>query len=118
MKLSNRIVKLRKINNWERDDLAKRLGVSYSTISKYETDNRQPDLKTLERLSDIFDVTVDYLIGKSDDPKLTAEQERIIDEETKELLDLLDQLPDEERKKYLDKFKAYVDISTHAREND
>jgi|SRR5690625_521992 len=118
MKLSNRIIELRKKNNWDREDLAKRLGVSYSTISKYETDNRQPDLKTLERLSDIFDVTVDYLIGKSDDPRFTEKQERMIDKETQEILDLLNQLPEEERKEYLAKFKAYVDIATHAKDKD
>jgi len=118
MKLSSRIVELREKNNWERDDLATRLGVSYSTIAKYETDKRQPDLKTLERLSEIFDVTVDYLIGRSNDPDLTAKQERLIDKETEEILELLDQLPRDMKKHYLELFKAHTENSERARDKN
>ncbi|SET76751.1 transcriptional regulator [Oceanobacillus limi] len=68
MEFGNRLSYLRKRNKWSRDDLANRLGVSYSTISKYESGSREPGFETLQKISNIFDVTTDYLIGKTDNP--------------------------------------------------
>ncbi|MEN2765795.1 helix-turn-helix domain-containing protein [Ornithinibacillus xuwenensis] len=65
MGFSSRLTSLRKNRGLSRDDLAEKLGVSYSTISKYESGSREPDFGTLQKISDIFDVTTDYLIGKS-----------------------------------------------------
>ena len=44
------------------------LGVTRSTICQYEKGNRQPDLQTLKKLSNFFEVSVDYLIGNTDVP--------------------------------------------------
>ncbi|KRG12146.1 helix-turn-helix domain-containing protein [Lederbergia galactosidilytica] len=74
MKFSDRLSRLRKEKKLSRDDLASKLGISYSTVSKYETGTREPDFKTLEAISDIFDVTIDYLLGKSDQPNLTEQE--------------------------------------------
>lgn len=57
---------LRAERNMLQKDLAKLLGISSKTISGYERDERRPDMKTLQDLASIFGVTVDYLIGKSD----------------------------------------------------
>ena len=46
-------------------DLAAKLQISRSTISMYETDERQPDFETLEAIADIFNVDMNYLLGKS-----------------------------------------------------
>ena len=48
------------------NELAERLGVSQQTISKYENGSREPDLENLIRMSKIFHVTTDYLLGLDD----------------------------------------------------
>lgn len=50
---------------YTQDSLAEALGLSRSTISMYENGNREPDFKTLERIADLFQVDLDYLLGRS-----------------------------------------------------
>ena len=48
--------------------LATALSMSQNTISRYETLERQADYKTLIRIADYFCVSVDYLLGRTDNP--------------------------------------------------
>ena len=66
MAFSERLKQLRDEKDMSREELAGHLGMSYSTIAKYETGNRFPDQQTLLKIADIFDVSIDYLLGKSD----------------------------------------------------
>ena len=50
------------------EEIAKYLGVARGTIARYENGQREPDQYTLQKLADFFDVSVDYLIGRSDIP--------------------------------------------------
>lgn len=45
-------------------DLANKLNITKSNISKYENNIVDPSLEILKTMSDIFDVSVDYLLGK------------------------------------------------------
>jgi len=47
-------------------ELAEKLGVSQQTISKYERGTREPDNETLVKLAEIFNCSIDYLLGKTD----------------------------------------------------
>lgn len=49
--------------------LADELGVAQSTIANWEGGRREPNHETLVKLADFFQVTVDYLMGRSDDPQ-------------------------------------------------
>lgn len=49
-------------------ELAKRLNVSFQTVSKYEKDINQPDAEKLKLISNILDCSADYLIGNSNFP--------------------------------------------------
>lgn len=61
--------RLREEKGITQKDLGKIAGVSDRTIGYYETDNRFPtDSEILKKLSDYFDVTIDYLLGKTDNP--------------------------------------------------
>ncbi|GIO25560.1 helix-turn-helix domain-containing protein [Ornithinibacillus bavariensis] len=71
MKFNNRLQLIRKEKKLSRAELADMLGISYSTVAKYESGTREPDLDTLEKISIIFNVTTDYLLGKSDKSHLT-----------------------------------------------
>lgn len=71
--LGERILQQRTTRNWSQVDLAKRLGVAKQTISNWENDNIQPSIEMLVRLSRIFGVTTDYLLGLEDIPRLEVE---------------------------------------------
>jgi transcriptional regulator with XRE-family HTH domain len=51
-----------------RKELADKLAVSHWAIAKYETDERVPDHDIIAKLSAVFNVTTDYLLGRTDDP--------------------------------------------------
>lgn len=50
-------------------DLCAELGISIMTYYRYERGDREPSLSTLIALADIFDVSLDYLVGRSDEPR-------------------------------------------------
>lgn len=49
-------------------ELAKRLKISRSAVSMYESGLREPDFETLERIADFFNVNMDRLLPKKDAP--------------------------------------------------
>lgn len=60
---------IRKERKLRQQDLADYLRITVSAYGNYELGQREPDLSTLCKLSDYFDVSVDYLIGNTDDPR-------------------------------------------------
>ena len=52
------------------DQLAALVGLEKSSISTYENDMRQPSYETLVRFADVFNVSVDYLLGRRNDRQL------------------------------------------------
>lgn len=48
--------------------LAMELNMNQNSISRYETGEREADYKTLIALADYFNVSIDYLLGRTDDP--------------------------------------------------
>ena len=60
-----RLKKLREQERLSQESLALKLNVSQSTISAYETGERTPDLETFIKIADLFNVSLDYLCGKS-----------------------------------------------------
>lgn len=64
--LGNRIKKERENLGLSREDLAKKLGVSYSAIAMYEQGNREPNNEITLKMCEIFGCTMDYLMGQSE----------------------------------------------------
>lgn len=62
----NRIKELRKDKKINQLKLAMDLNITQASISKYEIGAREPSLEILEKMSDYFDVSTDYIIGRSD----------------------------------------------------
>lgn len=62
------ISKLRDRNKLTQEELAKRVGISRAALSHYEKNRREPDYETLERIADYFEVNVDYLLGRTNNP--------------------------------------------------
>ena len=63
MKLSDKIVGLRKSNGMSQEDLAEKLDVSRQAISRWESGAAMPDANNILQLSKLFDVTTDYLLN-------------------------------------------------------
>ena len=57
---------LREEFNLTQQDLANRLKSSKSVIGLYESETRKPSLEVLVKLSEIFNCSIDYILGKSD----------------------------------------------------
>lgn len=66
--LSKRLIEVRKQNGYTRKQLAEELGRPYRTITNYETGEHEPGHKYLIEIAKKFGVTVDYLVGRSDNP--------------------------------------------------
>ncbi|MBC5721488.1 helix-turn-helix transcriptional regulator [Flintibacter sp. NSJ-23] len=65
-KLSDRLFLLRKERHLTQGDAAKGMGVPFSTYRRYEKREREPDASTLVRMADFYQVTLDYLVGRSE----------------------------------------------------
>lgn len=46
------------------------LDMSQNTISRYESGEREPGIAELIRIADYFRVSIDYLVGRTDDPAM------------------------------------------------
>ena len=63
-----RLKDLRKENGMTQIELATALGVSSGTVAMWETGKRKPSFEMLEKLTQVFDKRIDYILGASDDP--------------------------------------------------
>ncbi|MEW6698701.1 MAG: helix-turn-helix transcriptional regulator [Bacillota bacterium] len=111
MSLGNRLKTLREENNLSREELANLLGLSYWAISKYENNERIPDHETLNKIADYFKITIDYLLGRSNDP--SPSPKTTIDEEWPEVANILrrngKKLTPEDKKRIVKIIKAAVE---------
>lgn len=65
-----RLKLLRKQKHMSQLSLAMKLNTTQMSISRYKTGKREPDLKTLILIADFFDVSIDYLLERTDNPKM------------------------------------------------
>ncbi|MCK8825363.1 helix-turn-helix domain-containing protein [Fuchsiella alkaliacetigena] len=68
-----RLKELRKKEELSQRELAKKLNLSGSTIGMYEAGKRKPDSDTLQKIASFFDVSVDYLLGRTNERKSADE---------------------------------------------
>ena len=93
---TDRIKQLRKQKGLTQKEMAEAVGVGVSTIAMWESGKRTPSFKLLNDLSDLFDKSIDYILGTSDDdrsPKLNDAQVEQLGtwEIQSELIDILRQ---------------------------
>lgn len=62
MDLADKIIALRKKKGWSQEELAEKTGVSRQAVSKWEGAQSVPDLSKILLLSEIFEVSTDYLL--------------------------------------------------------
>ena len=78
-----RVKELRNNQGWTQQELGNRLGVSKQSVSNWENGNIMPSIDLLVKLSDLFQVPTDYLLGNNsaltiDITDLDAEQQAMI----------------------------------------
>lgn len=113
MNVSERIVELRKKHKLTQEEFAKRVKVTRSALSQYEIGTRNPDYETLQRIADKFNVSIDYLMGRVDNPdqevslysQLTEEQKTEVDKMIDEKLKVM---TEEEKKFFLEMLQRMV----------
>ena len=67
---SDRILSLKKQRNLVQKDIAASAGLSLRAYQYYEKAQKEPTLSALVALADFFDVSIDYLCGRTDNPEV------------------------------------------------
>jgi len=75
MKYGHRIAELRDQRGLTQEELSISLGISRAALSHYEKNRREPDFETLTKMADLFGVSLDYLIGRTNNPETTLDQD-------------------------------------------
>lgn len=98
-----RLKELREQRRLNQEGLAICLNVSQSTVSAYEVGDRTPDLETIIKIANFFNVSIDYLVGLSDVKQVLKSSDLTSDE--------LDILRTYKQLSFIDKekVKAYIE---------
>ena len=67
---SERVKELRRKKGVTQEALGKILGIRQDAISTYEHGKNYPEVRKLVALADFFEVSLDYLMGRTDDPEV------------------------------------------------
>ena len=108
--MENRIKKLRLEHGMTQEQLAKRVNTTKANISMIESGKRNLTASTLQAFADVFNVTTDYLLGKTDNPNSViikvADSDGTITEVQHQLLDATKGMSVED----LIKINEYIDF--------
>lgn len=116
-KIGDRIRYLRQQNNLTQLELAKKLNIGNSTLSQYESGARVPSDEIKKNIAEIFDVSIDYLLGisnlkKSNTKSITESNDRLIKDALADsgLLDIDGKLTDEGAEVVADFIRSNADM--------
>lgn len=84
--------------------LAQKIGISSGVISKWKNENTLPNGENLVKIADYLDVSVDYLLGRTDDPHFGQQKN--------ELIALINQLTPAEQDKVITFYRLLKDEQT------
>ena len=60
------IYELRKLTRFTQREVAQRLGISQPSYIRYENGSAEPTLENLVKIADLYDVSVDFLLGRKE----------------------------------------------------
>jgi|SRR5699024_1918339 len=84
MSLGSRLKQEREKRNWSQVYVAKKIGITNAVLSNYERDYRDPDTETLKKLADLYEVSIDYLLGRDNILEEESQRKLIIEKIIKE----------------------------------
>lgn len=73
--LSSRLRSLRENRKITQADVADRIGVARTTYAMYEQGKREPDLETINTIASFYDVTSDYLLGRTNQKQININKD-------------------------------------------
>ncbi|MFK2795596.1 helix-turn-helix domain-containing protein [Bacillus cereus] len=88
MTLGYRLKKERERRKWSQKFVAEKIGITNTVLSNYERDYRDPDTTTLGKLADLYEISTDELLGRSN--KLSKKEERDIARDLEKTLEELE----------------------------
>lgn len=115
--IGEKIKELRKNSKITQEQLGNAIGVSKMAISYFEKGKKSPGRESLKKIADYFGVTTDYLLGRSEDPELNEEEDKVVSEEGKNIMSLIESLPEDERKKAWEQLEMYVTYMHNKKNN-
>ncbi len=83
--IGDRLKLLRKEKGLEAQHIAKKINVAKSTYSGYENNKSVPNYEILKKLADVFNVTTDYLLEKTDRKELAVIEGDSIPQELRDI---------------------------------
>jgi transcriptional regulator with XRE-family HTH domain len=99
MSFGKRVAELRKQHKISQEELSKKIEVHQNVIGRYEREEAKPSIEVASKLADIFKVSLDYLVGKT---------ELLIDEDISNRLITIQKFPEEDRKHILYALDAMI----------
>lgn len=103
--LGRRIQELRKNNNITQQELGLKINISLPQIVRYETKDVQPPADVLNRLAEVFGVSIDYIVNGNTSEKA---QQTLKDAEIIKEFQKIEILPEEEKKTIIKVISALV----------
>ena len=106
MPLGDKLQQLRKNKGWSQEQLSKKIGAHQKYISRYENNSSKPSADTLRKLSEVFGVTVDYLLAE--EPEGDSSGGGIKDKELLHWFEEADKLPQHDQELIKEMIEALV----------
>jgi transcriptional regulator with XRE-family HTH domain len=99
MSFEKRIAELRKEKKISQEELSKKIGVHQNVIGRYERGEAKPSIEVATAIADVFNVSLDYLVGKT---------EFIVDEDIANRILTIQKLPEQDREHILFALDAMI----------
>ena len=96
-----RLKNLRLSKNFTQKQVANFLGCNQTAIGKYERGELEPNISLLLKLSDIFDCSIDYLVGRTDEIEVRSSEGHSLTKNESELLKLFNLLDEVKQNKVI-----------------
>ena len=87
---TQRLKHIRETKRLTQKEVAERLGIDYKKYNHYETGRNEPDLAMTVAIATFFNIPLDYLLGRTDDPTPPQTQKEKTPSEQEEVLRDLD----------------------------
>lgn len=115
-----RLKELRKENALTQEHLAKKIGITRGAYANIENGRREPDLNTLTILSNLYGVSFDYLVGRTDAKKESPSEDELSqlvlqDDVMKDIYDAVVDLSPENRRIILAQIRAVQRLEADAK---
>lgn len=110
--LGKRLRWLRERKDFKQNVVAKKLDITPYQLSRYESGKSKPDPEMIAKFAGFYEVTADYLLGRSEHPNLT--EGMTLSEKADELNEILKDMPEDRRRLLEEKILSYAKGLTDA----